>query len=587
MSKNIRYSGYYPVYAWTRTASDRIKQLYRIVHSGGTSELRVNHQRVGNGWVYLRTYYFNTGTGGYVEISNYSPDQSGVVIADTIRFGNGMGDYNLSGYGTSGYERELECADVWVWKAQGQGCPDLDGAYSDVSVRPRYAAYMNNSDYGSYYDRIYLSFHSNCCNSRGSMALGAKNDWPVKQQEFAYAVVNEVEADLEALDQGVAFGQDHVDNCVDYLGNYISYGEINNTNLQGEMTGTIIEMAYHDVADDGTYNVDYPDVITSSGGSSVCMTYSGSTEGVIHAATQYSGSFKTVYLGFPFETVFPESSRNTIMTKVLDFLLPSATPTPTPTPNPYLDLSKGLSIYLKLPSGQLDLQLIVRETGGSGPIGANGGTSGALERTATAIRINASSQWQYIYFDIPNETWSAYVTGNGVLNGSWGTLEALSITAVSGDPTTAFTLYVDDIYQGPEQSPSMEKIVDNDDGSPGYTETGTWYASESNGYNGGSYRWANAGQSHTATWDLDLKAAGSWTIYVIYRSGGNRCASTKYIVATSSGNQTVYINQQTPDLSWVSLGTFDFDFNGGSVQIDASGSTGGSVVIADAVKASR
>jgi hypothetical protein len=256
-------------------------------------------------------------------------------------------------------------------------------------------------------------------------------------------------------------------------------------------------------------------------------------------------------------------------------------------PNPLLDFSKGLSIYLKLPAGQLDLQLIVRETGGSGPIGANGGTSGNLERTANAIRINASTEWQYVYFNIPNETWTGFVTGNGTLDGSWGTLEALSITAVSGDPTTVFTLYVDDIYQGAEQDPTMEKIVDNDDGSPVYTETGTWSTGGSSGYNGGTYRWANAGQSHTATWDLDLKAAGSWTISVIYRSGTNRCTSTKYIVQTSSGAQTVYINQQTPNLSWVTLGTWDFDFNGGSVQIDALGSSGGSVVISDAVKASR
>jgi len=68
------------------------------------------------------------------------------------------------------------------------------------------------------------------------------------------------------------------------------------------------------------------------------------------------------------------------------------------------------------------------------------------------VRINSDSVWQYVYFDIPNESWTAF-TGDGDLDGDWGTLEALCITAVSGDPTTNFTLYVDDIYQGPEQSP--------------------------------------------------------------------------------------------------------------------------------------
>jgi hypothetical protein len=131
----------------------------------------------------------------------------------------------------------------------------------------------------------------------------------------------------------------------------------------------------------------------------------------------------------------------------------------------------------------------------------------------------------------------------------------------------------------------MEQIVDNDYGSPDYTETGTWYTSGGTGYNGGTYRWANDGQSNTATWDLNLPASGSWTVSVIYVSGANRCTSTKYVVQTSSGPQTVYIDQTQNNLSWVTLGTWNFDFGGGSLQIDAAGSSGGSVVISDAVRA--
>lgn len=131
----------------------------------------------------------------------------------------------------------------------------------------------------------------------------------------------------------------------------------------------------------------------------------------------------------------------------------------------------------------------------------------------------------------------------------------------------------------------VERIVDNDHGSPDYTETGSWSTSGSSGYNGGTYRWANAGQSNTATWDLNLPESGSWTISVIYRSGTNRCTSTKYEIQTSSGTQTAYVNQTQNNLTWVTLGTWSFDYSGGSVKINASGSTGGDVVIADAVKA--
>ena len=122
-------------------------------------------------------------------------------------------------------------------------------------------------------------------------------------------------------------------------------------------------------------------------------------------------------------------------------------------PNPLIDLTQRLSFYVLLPAGSLDLQLNIRETGGSGPIGANGGTSGTLERTTPAVRINSSSSWQYVSFDIPNFSYVAH-TGDGNLDGSWGTLEALIISAVSTDSTTNFSLYLDDFYQGPEHTPA-------------------------------------------------------------------------------------------------------------------------------------
>ena len=136
------------------------------------------------------------------------------------------------------------------------------------------------------------------------------------------------------------------------------------------------------------------------------------------------------------------------------------------------------------------------------------------------------------------------------------------------------------IYEDP-------RIVDNDDGAPDYTETGTWSTSGSSGYDGGTYRWANAGQNHTATWDLDLGFSGSWKVWVIYRASTNRCTSAKYVVDTAEGQKTVYVDQTQNNLTWVELGTWSFENDGGSITLDAAGSTGGSVVIADAVKAEK
>ena len=132
----------------------------------------------------------------------------------------------------------------------------------------------------------------------------------------------------------------------------------------------------------------------------------------------------------------------------------------------------------------------------------------------------------------------------------------------------------------------IERIVDNDDGSPDYTETGTWTTSTYTGYNGGTYRYAYVPGTQTATWDLNLPASGSWTVSVIYRAGSNRATSVKYVVQTASGSQTVYIDQTQNDLTWVTLGTWNFDFGGGSVTVDVGGSSGGTgAVISDAVKA--
>lgn len=71
------------------------------------------------------------------------------------------------------------------------------------------------------------------------------------------------------------------------------------------------------------YRVGYPDCIDSNGGSLTNLTYRGTDYG---AGIQYSGLFgngihegKLVYLGFPFETIYPESSRVTIMKRVLEF----------------------------------------------------------------------------------------------------------------------------------------------------------------------------------------------------------------------------------------------------------------------------
>lgn len=258
----IPAAGFYPVYTWVRGGANRSNdQLYRITHSGGLSEIRINHRRVGNGWIYLGTYYFEQGTGGNVEISNQSTDTSAaslVVLADAIRFGNGMGDVNR-GAGVSGKPREDECSRYWVQRGIGQGqdstiydrttSTDQD---DNVGTPPRMAANMNNETEGVYTDRVFLGVHTNAYDP-GSIGLFNGNNDPASktpnQERLAYLVAAECNDDLSAIGTpllenpwpnrrtlGYSLTLDRTD---------IEFGEINNTAINNEFDATLIEIAAH------------------------------------------------------------------------------------------------------------------------------------------------------------------------------------------------------------------------------------------------------------------------------------------------------------------------------------------------------
>ncbi len=275
---NIPSAGYYPVYTWVNTGSDRVPgQLYRIKTSGGESLIRVNHRRVGRGWVYLGTYYFYAGsnpTTGSVVVSNMlptgAPPGSYIAIADAIRFGNGMGDVD-KGDGVSGYSRREESTVYWVQSGWGNGDTSADSmwdtgnAYDDETqswnTPGKFAAYMNQlestyvtpTDYSDAYKyAIYLGWHSNASggSARGSEGL-ITTSTTANQADWAAMVSDEIDAD--SLVEDANWENTWYDKASStYTG---GYGELSNYNFDdqtpgGEMDATIIEVAYHDnVAD--------------------------------------------------------------------------------------------------------------------------------------------------------------------------------------------------------------------------------------------------------------------------------------------------------------------------------------------------
>jgi hypothetical protein len=257
-------AGFYPVYAWTSSGDNRAAdQLYRIHHTGGDTEVTVNHRRVGNGLVYLGTYHFDKGTDGYVDISNRSTSARSVVVADLIRFGNGMSDIDRGG-GVSGLERTDETGLYWVkWhadRAQGVAESDYREANDDrkaaVSFSPRYAQFMNREADGRLQDRVFVSFHSNAGGkgkARGVLGLLNGNEDPKSatpnQKLLAKSLAQEVNDDM--LAQKGVFEHDWHDRKENVTYDRdIEFGEINNHSINDEFDATIIEVGFHDNKED-------------------------------------------------------------------------------------------------------------------------------------------------------------------------------------------------------------------------------------------------------------------------------------------------------------------------------------------------
>ena len=260
---NLPEAGEYPVYTWVRHGSDRANQLYRVYHSGGVTDVRVNHRDVGCGWVWLGNYHFSAGTNGCVNIGNYAPGgaEGTSVFADAIRFGNGRGNVSRGAAGISGFEQELESGRFWTIKSMGQGMDstlyDLAG-YDDrsdnIGQPARMAAWMCRSNDAARWQRVYVGFHSNAGDGTGRGAIGLydtriRDSYPAyypAQTNLAAALARQCNVDMRA---GTNSAIPSWSTRTTYL--YGSaYGEIYNSSVFLKMDTTINEVAFHDNVDD-------------------------------------------------------------------------------------------------------------------------------------------------------------------------------------------------------------------------------------------------------------------------------------------------------------------------------------------------
>lgn len=146
----IPEAGRYAVYVSYKTVSKSVPDAHYIVfHKGQRTDVQVNQQMGGSTWVYIGTYDFDEGSGldNRVVLTNESGMSKGIVTADAVRFGGGMGNIQRNGK-LSGVPR---CDEGARYYAQWAGMPynvysgrnGTDDYADDINVRSLMSNYVS------------------------------------------------------------------------------------------------------------------------------------------------------------------------------------------------------------------------------------------------------------------------------------------------------------------------------------------------------------------------------------------------------------------------------------------------------------
>jgi hypothetical protein len=125
-----------------------------------------------------------------------------------------------------------------------------------------------------------------------------------------------------------------------------------------------------------------------------------------------------------------------------------------------------------------------------------------------------------------------------------------------------------------------------DNSSAGFSASANWGTSTySTQRYGADYRYADPQAiSDAAYYSANIPSAGNYKIEVWYPANTGYNATTPYVVFTSSGSQTVTVNQQSGGGAWKSIGTFALDAGDHNIVAVSRWSSGAGYVIADAVR---
>jgi hypothetical protein len=183
---DIPQNGEYAVYvSWQKTRECLPQVLYEVKYSGGEELFYVN-QCMGSGtWNYLGTFQFRRGMDGYVKLSG--GDTTGIISADAVRFGGGMGKVARKNQ-LSGKPRWMEGARYYL---QSAGMPDsitfnlhrdTNDYNDDYMSRPEWVNYLIGPAKPQYNDKynnglaipvdLALAFHTDAGITANDSVIG-------------------------------------------------------------------------------------------------------------------------------------------------------------------------------------------------------------------------------------------------------------------------------------------------------------------------------------------------------------------------------------------------------------------------------
>lgn len=231
-------SGSYAVYVSYPTHKRSVPDAqYTVFHKGRKTVFNVNQRMGGGTWVYLGTFDFDAGCNSKnrVVLTNVS-SHKGVITADAVRFGGGMGNVTRNGE-TSRLPRALEGSRYY---AQWAGAPDsvyrakdgTDDYKEDIYSRPYMTNWLSggscfapdreglnvpielavgvHSDAGTAQDNSSIIGSLAICTTTTNNGLLATGQSRGKSKDFARILLNNINKDIKA-----AYGRWNIRNLYD------------------------------------------------------------------------------------------------------------------------------------------------------------------------------------------------------------------------------------------------------------------------------------------------------------------------------------------------------------------------------------